>query len=327
VGQQRLGERIGGTLCALIFGSMLWSGVAHAGTASFGPIGAEQSFTVPSGVTKVDVVLVGGKGGNGASDSGSASLGGFGGRVDVTGLVVTPGQRLFVEVGGNGSPATGNGGEAGGFNGGGNGGSSGGGDCNGGGGGGGASDIRTMSRTSPGTLNSRLVVSGGGGGGGGSVFGPTGALGGQGGAGVGQAGGTGGGDTGAGDGGGGGSGASGQGGVGGSSSSGVCGGGGGGGGGGVQGGEGGANGSGGGAAGGGGGGGSPGNGPITADSIRGDFDFSGVGSITFTWVDPPAPVQSGPTGQRAAGKKKCKKKFPKGLKRKKCIKKAKKLPV
>jgi hypothetical protein len=41
----------------------------------------------------------------------------------------------------------------------------------------------------------------------------------------------------------------------------------------------------------------------------------------------PTPPSSGPTGRRAAALKKCKKKLPKGPKRKKCIKKAKKLPV
>jgi DNA-binding beta-propeller fold protein YncE len=39
------------------------------------------------------------------------------------------------------------------------------------------------------------------------------------------------------------------------------------------------------------------------------------------------PSTPGPTGDRARAKKRCKKKFPKGPKRTKCIKKAKKLPV
>jgi hypothetical protein len=42
---------------------------------------------------------------------------------------------------------------------------------------------------------------------------------------------------------------------------------------------------------------------------------------------PPPPGSTGPTGQRAAALKKCKKKFPKGPKRKKCIKRAKRLPL
>jgi len=52
-------------------------------------------------------------------------------------------------------------------------------------------------------------------------------------------------------------------------------------------------------------------------------------SLTGSGVAAPAPptITPTPTGQRAAAIKKCKKKFPKGPKRKKCIKKAKKLPV
>jgi hypothetical protein len=44
-------------------------------------------------------------------------------------------------------------------------------------------------------------------------------------------------------------------------------------------------------------------------------------------VTPPAAVPSTLTGRRAAALKKCKKRFPKGPRRKKCIKKAKKLPA
>jgi hypothetical protein len=43
---------------------------------------------------------------------------------------------------------------------------------------------------------------------------------------------------------------------------------------------------------------------------------------------PPGPTgTTGTTGERAAAKKRCKKKFPKGARRTKCLKKAKKLPV
>jgi hypothetical protein len=42
---------------------------------------------------------------------------------------------------------------------------------------------------------------------------------------------------------------------------------------------------------------------------------------------PPLSTTGAPTGQRAGAKKRCKKRFPKGPKRKKCIKKARKLPV
>lgn len=45
-------------------------------------------------------------------------------------------------------------------------------------------------------------------------------------------------------------------------------------------------------------------------------------------TQPPAlSTTAAPTGQHAAAKKHCKKKFPKGPKRKKCLKKAKRLPI
>jgi hypothetical protein len=96
-----------------------------------------------------------------------ADNGGVGDRVQATfpvgsGDAVTPGETLYVEVGGNGSAKTG------GANGGGAGGS---GDFGGpdGGGGGGASDVRTCSASSCALASSdtRLVVAAGGGGGGG----------------------------------------------------------------------------------------------------------------------------------------------------------------
>jgi hypothetical protein len=47
-----------------------------------------------------------------------------------------------------------------------------------------------------------------------------------------------------------------------------------------------------------------------------------------TYVEVPAPPATGPTGKRAAAKKRCKKKFHKGTKqRKKCLRKARKLPA
>jgi hypothetical protein len=59
-----------------------------------------------------------------------------------------------------------------------------------------------------------------------------------------------------------------------------------------------------------------------------DVPLTGVATL----FDPPpfasTTIQAAPTGQRAAAVKKCKKKFPRGSKkRKRCIKKAKKLPV
>ena len=230
---------LAGALC------LLWSGVASATTKTFTFTGAEQTFVVPTGITKLHVDAVGGRGGDGMADSGGPfGVGGLGAHASGD-VGVTANEVLFVLVGGNGTAATANAGGAGGFNGGGIGGSSGGDPCNGAGGGGGASDVRTTLSS----LASRLVIAAGGGGGGGSVNG--GGVGGGGGGGAAQNGSDGSG-TGAGVHGAaatanfpGGNGSQGQGGGGGSSASLVCGGGGGGGGGGAFGGGGAANGSGG----------------------------------------------------------------------------------
>ena len=64
---------------------------------------------------------------------------------------------------------------------------------------------------------------------------------------------------------------------------------------------------------------SPPNSTWTLASLGGDQAFK-------TYVNVPA--STGPTGQRAAAKRRCKKKFHKGTKkRKKCLRKARKLPV
>jgi hypothetical protein len=111
--------------------------------------GAEQTFTVPGGVTSLGVTAIGGYGG--------AASGAGGAPADVIGnIAVTPGQTLYVEVGGVGEDS-GEGGE-GGFNGG----------ADGIAGGGGASDVRTLPMASGLTpTDSRLIVAAGGGGGGG----------------------------------------------------------------------------------------------------------------------------------------------------------------
>jgi hypothetical protein len=115
--------------------------------------GAAQTFTVPSDVTQIKIVALGGNGAGAA-----ASPGGYGGRVTGT-FSVTPNERLIVYVGGAGATNM-----TGGFNGGGTGGygtsklSS----HEAGGGGGGASDVRT----SGGKLKDRIIVAGGGGAGG-----------------------------------------------------------------------------------------------------------------------------------------------------------------
>jgi hypothetical protein len=120
--------------------------------------GDEQPFLVPAGVTLVRASVAGAPGGR------SVGSGGGLGRIVGADLSVTPGQTLYVLVGGNGTSAYPGGGD--GFNGGGAR------DPLGrGGGGGGASDVRTCSihATTCDTLASRLVVAAGGGGGGGLV--------------------------------------------------------------------------------------------------------------------------------------------------------------
>jgi hypothetical protein len=130
--------------------------------ATFDYTGGEQTFVVPAGVWSVHVLAVGGHGG--VADGSNA--GGRGGSAaQVTGeLSVAPGEKLYVEVGGNGgegselNPGGFNGGAPGGgpaFNGGGF-----------GGGGGGASDVRSTPRSSGLSPDDRLLVAGGGGGGG-----------------------------------------------------------------------------------------------------------------------------------------------------------------
>ncbi len=118
-------------------------------TQTFNYTGGEQTFTVPAGVTSVEVTAVGGHGGSAAASGGAAA--------QVTGkLSVTPGETLYVEVGGDGEngSAGGNAVANGGFNGG----------APGGGGGGGASDVRTNPRSDGLSPDSRLLVAAGGGG-------------------------------------------------------------------------------------------------------------------------------------------------------------------
>jgi hypothetical protein len=146
---------------------------------TFGYTGAEQCYVVPAGVTEVAVVAVGAPGGAGYGrypdvlSNGQCCNDAAAGARASGDVEVTPGQVLYVEVGGVGGTGTvAGGGGAGGFNGG---------DGDGtvyaltGGGGGGASDVRTVSSCqvvedycveTPASLASRLLVAGGGGGGG-----------------------------------------------------------------------------------------------------------------------------------------------------------------
>ena len=128
--------------------------VPDSGSATYASTGAEQTFVVPAGVTSINVLAVGGRGGSGALGS---TRGGFGASVDAD-LGVTPGQTLYVEVGGNGQDGILGAAGPGGFNGGGLGAPA------SGAGGGGASDVRTVPATDAGSLASRLIVAGGGGG-------------------------------------------------------------------------------------------------------------------------------------------------------------------
>ena len=120
-------------------------------TTTFNFTGGAQTFTVPAGVTSINLTTLGAAGGNGAV-GGNAASGGAGGRGSrATGtLAVTPGQVLTIFVGGTGTAPTA------GFNGGGTGGNA------NAGGGGGASDVRFPGASSA----DRILVAGGGGGGG-----------------------------------------------------------------------------------------------------------------------------------------------------------------
>jgi hypothetical protein len=131
---------------------------AATATVVFASTGAEQHWTVPTGVTTIHVALIGGRGGTSES---TLRPGGRGSKIEGY-LDVTPSTILYMEVAGNGGNGASGTGGAGGFNGGAAGGSGG----LGAGGGGGGSDIRTVARSQAGTLSSRIVVVAGGGGGG-----------------------------------------------------------------------------------------------------------------------------------------------------------------
>lgn len=120
------------------------SGVAGTGSMTFNFTGSVQTFVVPPCVNTVTINCLGAQGAI------TATNGGLGGRGQAD-VPVTPGETLYVYVGGQGQAP------AGGWNGGGPGGDNG---SVQGGGGGGASDVRRAGQT----LNDRIVVGGGGGG-------------------------------------------------------------------------------------------------------------------------------------------------------------------
>ena len=66
---------------------------ATTSQTNFSAIGAEQTFTVPTGVTSIDVTLTGGSG----ADWNGGGLGGTGATVTAT-LSVTPGATIYIEV-------------------------------------------------------------------------------------------------------------------------------------------------------------------------------------------------------------------------------------
>lgn len=129
---------------------------------TFNYTGAMQTYVVPAGVTSIDVDVMGAEGGDAIGTTvgwGGGPMNvdaGNGGRVTAT-LSVTPGETLYIYVGGEGSMS------AGGFNGGGNPAA-----CSGteviAAGGGGASDIRQGGTS----IGDRIIVGGGGGGASGS---------------------------------------------------------------------------------------------------------------------------------------------------------------
>lgn len=125
---------------------------------TFSFTGGEQTWSVPAGVRYLDLEAWGAEGGDGAAGSGSGdydiNTGANGGHASGRGTV-TPGETLYIYVGGAGATVTGgwpNGGDGG------NAGS----DEVQAGGGGGASDIRRGGNTA----SDRMIVAGGGGGGG-----------------------------------------------------------------------------------------------------------------------------------------------------------------
>ncbi|HEY3670803.1 MAG TPA: glycine-rich protein [Acidimicrobiia bacterium] len=159
-------QRIGAVLVAAA-ASLGWVAIAGAPataeptTQAFAYTGDSQSFVVPAGVCSVTIDAFGAQGGaNSATDSLGGSLPGLGGEANAT-LVVSPGDKLTVIVGGQGGPGVnGSGPGAGGFGGGGAGGNSSGlTGTNPGSGGGGASAV---------LLNADISVIAGGGGGAGN---------------------------------------------------------------------------------------------------------------------------------------------------------------
>ena len=105
---------------------------AAQGQWSFDYTGGEQTFVVPEGVNHLHVTAIGASGAVGEGQEGSGGLGGFGASVSGE-IAVTPGQTLYIEVGGVDGEA---------------------------------SDVRTSPRAFGLSPDDRLIVAAGGGGGG-----------------------------------------------------------------------------------------------------------------------------------------------------------------
>lgn len=160
----------------LIVLSVFFCSTVYSQVTTFTFTGAVQTYTVPAGVTAIQIECWGAQGGTGTGFDGVEGTGGLGG-YSIGELAVTPGQVLEVYVGGAGDMFG-----PGGFNGGGQAGT------NYGAAGGGGSDVRVT----PFGFGDRVIVAGGGGGG---AFGSYGNPGGHGGGLVGGTGSSGGGFT------------------------------------------------------------------------------------------------------------------------------------
>ncbi len=126
-------------------------GEAQAITETFSYTGSTQMFVVPTGITSINIDAYGAQGGNTYNTNGP----GRGGRIEAS-MNVSPGDTIYVYVGGQGQSYAGFGNTLqGGWNGGGDGHSNG-----QGGGGGGATDIRIGGVS----LHDRVLVAGGAGG-------------------------------------------------------------------------------------------------------------------------------------------------------------------
>ena len=87
-------------ISAGLVSTLAWSGpTAQAATQRFAYTGGEQVFTVPAGVRSLHAVGVGARGG---ADGAADGAGGFGSKAAAD-LAVTPGEVLYIEVGGNGT--------------------------------------------------------------------------------------------------------------------------------------------------------------------------------------------------------------------------------